>query len=700
MPLELNPFYSIAEGINDEIFDECQLDPLSLTLIEKGAVEYRFAYTGWVKREHKILPVSVRPGLRSTANDEDINTAKKVFDDHFVIAKDQASSAGIGVVHRQTSEQCETLNPGLRGKLIGQIGASFVCNYWNGIPTLLWTARSAMNLTVFKFDPLAMGCFMFSPQIDSLSIVHVNFSENIKRTIPSPHFFRIMKSTSKQLAKPSQYGKNELEEKVQRAFLTWEEMRKMEEKQKVEKISSMLSKNLYLASLLPRNKNLNMKYIRNRNGYELKIKEIIQLKKQYNLPINIDAIPSEFKVESNNSTALMMAARQGYLSIADLLLQNDANIHAKDSDGNTSLYVAVLYKQLEMVQFLLSKGASFGSDISVHKHFLLMNKIQLECINIFAEYQSLIPLMKHLIDTDDPLECKEKSQLTHCLALGLIELANNNNFEEINAILNLYPNQSFIKFLAKKFLEENPTPRLEKLLFQLFEKSIKGRVDYLHDLPLCLINHFVVKKIATFKQDTFFYRKKTAMNIFENKISLIYLFALYGVKKDILFPLTLEINIKENIKKCNDIFTYYSEQKDNKLSESKYLDINDARFFAIQKLSMCADEVPPKVFARKLRYFKILDCGLVHLRGISEQSGICEMIMETYLEYANAEEESNSVLENLIQTLRDKEIISLAKFSLSNSVSALQDFIQQVKEFCQITIVDHSDIKPSFSQNQ
>lgn len=63
----------------------------------------------------------------------------------------------------------------------------------------------------------------------------------------------------------------------------------------------------------------------------------------------------------NGYTALHYAAEYGHLTIAELLLANGADVHAKNNQGQTPLHCAIYSKSEEIISFLVSKGADINS---------------------------------------------------------------------------------------------------------------------------------------------------------------------------------------------------------------------------------------------------------------------------------------------------------------------------------------------------
>ncbi|GAH36728.1 unnamed protein product, partial [marine sediment metagenome] len=63
------------------------------------------------------------------------------------------------------------------------------------------------------------------------------------------------------------------------------------------------------------------------------------------------------KSKYDYNTPLHFAATYGYWKIADSLINNGANVNAKDSDGHTPLHYAIRYDQRVVVELLEQHGA-------------------------------------------------------------------------------------------------------------------------------------------------------------------------------------------------------------------------------------------------------------------------------------------------------------------------------------------------------
>lgn len=67
-------------------------------------------------------------------------------------------------------------------------------------------------------------------------------------------------------------------------------------------------------------------------------------------------------VDNNGSTVLFAACWYGHLDLVKLLLENDANINLTNFRKNRPIYMAIEQNNIEVVKFLLSKGAKCSED--------------------------------------------------------------------------------------------------------------------------------------------------------------------------------------------------------------------------------------------------------------------------------------------------------------------------------------------------
>ncbi|XP_034017461.1 LOW QUALITY PROTEIN: protein phosphatase 1 regulatory subunit 16A [Thalassophryne amazonica] len=65
--------------------------------------------------------------------------------------------------------------------------------------------------------------------------------------------------------------------------------------------------------------------------------------------------------DDNGTTLLHIASANGYMSVAELLLEHKAQMEVKDSDGWTPLHAASCWGQIQMIELLVAHGASLNA---------------------------------------------------------------------------------------------------------------------------------------------------------------------------------------------------------------------------------------------------------------------------------------------------------------------------------------------------
>ena len=76
------------------------------------------------------------------------------------------------------------------------------------------------------------------------------------------------------------------------------------------------------------------------------------------------AVGTDINAKSNTKsqyTPLIMAVFKGHKEIAELLIANGADVHAKDMRGGTSLLIATMLGRTKVVELLISKGANVNA---------------------------------------------------------------------------------------------------------------------------------------------------------------------------------------------------------------------------------------------------------------------------------------------------------------------------------------------------
>lgn len=78
----------------------------------------------------------------------------------------------------------------------------------------------------------------------------------------------------------------------------------------------------------------------------------------------------DYPLPDNGTTPLIAAARNGHVSVVDALLVAGANINAVDHDVGTALYWAAFNGKLDVMKFLISRGATLSCNSDGAKYLL------------------------------------------------------------------------------------------------------------------------------------------------------------------------------------------------------------------------------------------------------------------------------------------------------------------------------------------
>ncbi len=98
-------------------------------------------------------------------------------------------------------------------------------------------------------------------------------------------------------------------------------------------------------------------------------------------------------IDNDKTTELMWAVRQGSYGVASILLENGADVNARDKHGNTALMKAVLGNYYVIARLLLEKGADIDAkNDSGHTVFTLLDPAQTDVAAVLEKAQSQKPL--------------------------------------------------------------------------------------------------------------------------------------------------------------------------------------------------------------------------------------------------------------------------------------------------------------------
>ncbi|KAF2161946.1 hypothetical protein M409DRAFT_34832, partial [Zasmidium cellare ATCC 36951] len=93
-------------------------------------------------------------------------------------------------------------------------------------------------------------------------------------------------------------------------------------------------------------------------------------------------------------TALTAAARQGHVPVVDLLLQNGADLEARNNEGATVLLSSIPAAPDEVTRLLVERGADLGQNLDVNVQgvrgatplYVAVEHDYVECVEVLLEY--------------------------------------------------------------------------------------------------------------------------------------------------------------------------------------------------------------------------------------------------------------------------------------------------------------------------
>ncbi|MCR4623430.1 MAG: ankyrin repeat domain-containing protein [Alphaproteobacteria bacterium] len=194
-------------------------------------------------------------------------------------------------------------------------------------------------------------------------------------------------------------------------------------------------------------------YWKNRNGDTALLSvlknERIQIEKYY-LVKRLLKSGADVNASNRGITALHLAAQEGYVEIAELLIKYGANVNASDDNGNTALLFAFNNKNLEIMNLLLDHGAKIDS-INVVFPNMLKWAVESKDDASFDTVKRLLRFRKNFDDKSfsDPefgrelLECAIKQENFDKIWL-LIEKG-----ADLNGLKRKYEHNAWYKYLQR-----------------------------------------------------------------------------------------------------------------------------------------------------------------------------------------------------------------------------------------------------------
>jgi ankyrin repeat protein len=102
-------------------------------------------------------------------------------------------------------------------------------------------------------------------------------------------------------------------------------------------------------------------------------------------------------VDENGTTALMVAARTGYTSVARLLIEAGADVHKMSESGYTSLGLARIYDHDLVVSLLLESGAvDDGTALPASRSHTSLRQRLRSGMAILDEHKQCLPEVAYL----------------------------------------------------------------------------------------------------------------------------------------------------------------------------------------------------------------------------------------------------------------------------------------------------------------
>lgn len=176
-----------------------------------------------------------------------------------------------------------------------------------------------------------------------------------------------------------------------------------------------------------------------------------------------DGANIEARDGSDRQTALVFAANEGHLNIVRMLIGRRANINAQDDKGWTALSEASYRGRYDVVDFLLEKGATTLLSTSWLDSREYGNALFWCVESRFNEYKEKVAIVELLLENNAEPEGKNDNNLD---TLGI---AKQRNYKEIIDLLEKYKRERIAKFNEYALLEairNHDLPNAEKYLKQ------------------------------------------------------------------------------------------------------------------------------------------------------------------------------------------------------------------------------------------
>jgi len=135
----------------------------------------------------------------------------------------------------------------------------------------------------------------------------------------------------------------------------------------------------------------------------------------------------------------MYASKNGFKQIAEILLQNNAEVDAKTSDGKTALMIAAENCYNDIVEILLQKNASVNAK-SCNNETALIYALKNRCYRL--DNRSNIDVVQMLLENGADINVKDEEGKT------LLDLAKEQGYDDVQRLLTSAADTEFWKYFV------------------------------------------------------------------------------------------------------------------------------------------------------------------------------------------------------------------------------------------------------------
>lgn len=439
----------------DTIFDNIVIDAHSLDLLKKGLIDQRYAVVGFVNEESE--PPQLHLYFRPSFEEGEENHNRRLFDKKDIV---ESQPQVTGIVHSRVVQSVETYYQESVGHIPSylyterKIGLSFR-KYNNYM--LSWLNRSMFNSnSLFSLNLLGKYVFYYDAQQDSFACPILTNAVQMERSLETNAFQKIINSVQKKFleklelkALPEYYKDVELKldkviKKQCENYFFSNEWKKIS--QHKELIAQNLMRTIYIAAGL---KKPSKKLLWPQADGHIVIKNVVEIAKDEGIELNFEMIPIEFfdyevypptalglatlkddlvimktlidakaniniTVNKKLETLLMIAIQRGHSATIRLLIDNKADITAKNSEGISALlYLINNSNDYTLINSILTRTiVNFTKKNSLLDNqsatqvlfFKIMSHVKKNEINILNEIKRCFPkrILKNILNFKKP----------------------------------------------------------------------------------------------------------------------------------------------------------------------------------------------------------------------------------------------------------------------------------------------------------